>query len=137
MCPRPDIAARPVRRDLAGARIMMSPARRLATNDGALVAIGEGIGAIGEGVRRGVDVQEERTAARRVVARGAVHSAAVEDHQRARGTRQVVALFGPRPRELLLGNAENPAARVVVHAGEDSVEAALGAVARPLRRAGG
>src|SRR5215831_670892 len=51
MRPRPNIAARPVRRDLAGARIVMSPACRPATNDGALVAIGEGVGAIGEGVR--------------------------------------------------------------------------------------
>src|SRR5215813_5679866 len=132
MRPRPDVAARPVRRDLARTRIVMSPARGLAANDAALIAIGEGIGAIGEGVRRGVDVEEKWPAARRVVARRAVDGSAVEDDQSACGAGEVVSLLGPRPRELLLGNAQHPAPALVVHAVELTVVAALDHDERPL-----
>src|SRR5262249_7103641 len=125
MRPRPDVAARPVRRDLARTRVVMGPARRLAAHDRALVAIGEGIGAIGKGVRRRVDVEEKGPAAWRVVARGAVNGPAVEDDQGARGPGQVVALLRPRPRELLLRNAEHPASALVVHAVKLTLMAAL------------
>src|SRR6185369_13734421 len=78
----------------------------LAAHDGALVAVGERVRAVGEGVGRRVDVEEERPPARRVVARGAVDGAAVEDHQGSRGPREVVALLGPRPRQLFLSIPE-------------------------------
>src|SRR5262249_44166149 len=132
MRPRSDIAARPVRRDLARTRIVMSPARGLAASDSALVAIGERIGAIGEGVRRRVDVEEKGPAARRVVAGRAVDGSTVEDDEGARGASEVVSLLGPRPCELLLGNAQHPAPALVVHAVELTLVAALDHDERPL-----
>src|SRR5215471_169302 len=87
--------------------------RLVAADEKACVPGGSGRGHDGEGVGRGIDVEEERAHPRRVVGGRAVHYAAVDEDHGARGPAELASAIGSEGGDIAWGDGPRPVPVIV------------------------